>query len=271
MRIALITSNEIRHIFFRRMVNIFKNSSVVFCICEKADNSQYNQVLNNENSTAAEKNHFIQRENTEKDFFEVFLENSEEAKNTHFMNKGAINSDEILQEKLYQSKPDIIVSYGSSIIKDNIINKFPKKFLNIHLGLSPYYKGAGTNLWPLVNNEPEYLGITYMYIDAGIDTGAIIHQIRPNIYSYDNVHTIGNRLIKEMTIELDFLLSKVENINSIPQWKIANEKIYKKKDFNETSLVSLYENITNGMLKNYLSNKKKRDQKVPIVKFGILE
>ena len=80
MRIALITSNEIRHIFFRRMVNIFKNSSVVFCICETADNNQYNQVLNNEDSTAAEKNHFIQRENTEKDFFEVFVENSEEAK-----------------------------------------------------------------------------------------------------------------------------------------------------------------------------------------------
>ena len=74
-----------------------------------------------------------------------------------------------------------------------------------------------------------------------------------------------------MTIDLDFLLSKVEKINSIPQWKVANEKTYKKKDFNETSLVSLYENITNGMLKNYLSNKKKRDQKVPIVKFGILE
>ena len=182
MRIALITSNEIRHIFFRRMVNTFQKSSVVFCLCETTDNSHYNQVLNKEDSTTAEKNHFIQRENTEKDFFQVFVENSEEAKNTHFVNKGAINSDRILQDKLYQSKPDIIVSYGSSIIKDNIINKFPGKFLNIHLGLSPYYKGAGTNIWPLVNNEPEYLGITYMYIDAGIDTGAIIHQIRPNIY-----------------------------------------------------------------------------------------
>lgn len=270
MRIALITSNEIRHIFFRRMVNIFKNSSVVFCICETADNNQFNQVLNNEDSTAVEKDHFIQRKNTEKDFFEVFVENSEEPKNTLFVNNGAINNDKILQKKLYQSKPDIIISYGSSIIKDNIINKFPKKFLNIHLGLSPYYKGAGTNLWPLVNNEPEYLGITYMYIDAGIDTGSIIHQIRPNIYSYDNVHTIGNRLIKDMTMELGFLLSKLENINSIPQWKIPNEKIYKKKNFNETSLVSMYENINNGMLKNYLSNKKERDQKVPIVNFGIL-
>jgi phosphoribosylglycinamide formyltransferase-1 len=270
MRIALITSNEIRHIFFRRMVNAFKDSSVVFCICETTDNSHYNQVLNNKDSAPEEKDHFIQRENTEKDFFELFVKNSEEAKNTSFVNKGAINSDLILQEKLYESKPDIIVSYGSSIIKDNIINKFPGKFLNIHLGLSPYYKGAGTNLWPLVNNEPEYLGITYMYIDAGIDTGAILHQIRPNIYSYDNVHTIGNRLIKDMTLELHPLLSKIKKINSIPQWKVANEKIYKKKDFNKTSLLTMYENVNNGMLKNYLYNKKERDIKVPIVNFGIL-
>ena len=198
MRIALITSNEIRHIFFRRMVNIFKNSSVVLCICETADNSQYNQVLNNEDSTAAEKNHFIQRENTEKDFFEIFVENSEEAKNTHFVNKGAINSDEILQEKLSQSKPDIIVSYGSSIIKDNIINKFPKKFLNIHLGLSPYYKGAGTNLWPLVNNEPEYLEDMLNSMDIDRDMfWKVIDQNRPKkLWKKENNNLVLSHQVK---------------------------------------------------------------------------
>ena len=270
MRIALITSNEIRHIFFRRMVNAFKNSSVVFCNCETSENSQYNKVLQNHDSTLLEKNHFIQRGNTEKDFFEAFVNNSKDPKNIYFSNKGAINSDIDLQDNLYKSKPDIIISYGCSIIKENIINKFPRKFLNIHLGLSPYYKGAGTNLWPLVNNEPEYIGITYMYIDANIDTGDIIHQIRPNIYSYDNVHTIGNRLIKDMILELDLLLSKIQNIKAIPQWKVANEKIYKKKDFDEKFLELMYENINNEMLKNYLYNKKEIDKNVPIVNFGIL-
>ena len=270
MKIALITSNEMRHIFFRRMVNSFKKSSVVFCISETTDSSQYHQVLKNKESSLSEKQHFIQRENTEKDFFETFVNNSPDPKNIYFLPKGAINSDTIIQEKLYISKPDVIVSYGCSIIKNNIIQKFSVKFINLHLGLSPYYKGSGTNLWPLVNNEPEYLGITYMYIDGSIDTGDILHQIRPNIYTYDNVHTIGNRLIKDMTIELELLLNKIQKINSLPQWRIANEKIYKKKDFSEESLLAMRKNFNNGMLENYLSNKKERDKKVPIVNYGKL-
>ena len=270
MRIAIITSNEIRHIFFRRIVNTFKNSSVVCCICETTDSNHYNQVLNNKESTLLEKNHFIQRENTEKDFFDIFVQNSIDPKNTFFLNKGAINSDVNVQNYLYKSNPDIIVSYGCSIIKETIINKFPGKFLNIHLGLSPYYKGSGTNLWPLVNKEPEYIGVTYMYIDANIDTGDIIHQIRPTLYCHDNVHTIGNRLIRDMALELDILLSKIHDIKSIPQWDVANEKIYKKKDFNEKSLLSIQKNINNGMLNNYLSNKNEIDAKVPIVDYGCL-
>ena len=53
---------------------------------------------------------------------------------------------------------------------------FSRKFLNVHLGLSPYYRGSGTNVWPLINTEPDMVGAT-LCIDAGIDNGEIIHQI----------------------------------------------------------------------------------------------
>ena len=69
-------------------------------------------------------------------------------------------------------------------------------------------------MWPLVNNEPEYIGVTYMFIDENIDTGDIIHQIRPNLYQHDNVHTLGNRLIKDMALELELLLLKL-NLNQL--------------------------------------------------------
>ena len=39
------------------------------------------------------------------------------------------------------------------------------KILNLHLGISPYYKGSGTNYFPLVNNEPQYVGATFMFLD----------------------------------------------------------------------------------------------------------
>ena len=69
------------------------------------------------------------------------------------------------------------------------------KILNLHLGLSPYYRGAGTNYFPFVNNEPEYVGSTFMYLDEGIDTGEIIHQIRPLINITDSFHQLSNRFL----------------------------------------------------------------------------
>ena len=96
-------------------------------------------------------------------------------------------------------KPDLLVCYGSSLIKSDLLRKFEGRFLNVHLGLSPYYRGSGTNVWPLINIEPDMVGATFMYIDAGIDTGKIIHQIRADVYLGDSPHTIGNRLIRKMT------------------------------------------------------------------------
>ena len=72
--------------------------------------------------------------------------------------------------------PTQILVYGTSIIKGELVNYFTGKILNLHLGISPYYRGSGTNYFPFVNNEPEYAGCTFMYLDHGIDTGEIIHQ-----------------------------------------------------------------------------------------------
>ena len=76
-----------------------------------------------------------------------------------------------------------------------MLKKYKKKFLNIHLGLSPYYKGSATNFWPFVNNELQFVGVSFLGIDDGIDTGPIIHQIRPDFKIGDSIHDVGNKLI----------------------------------------------------------------------------
>ena len=85
--------------------------------------------------------------------------------------------------------------FGTSLLKQPIIDMFPGRIINIHLGLSPYYRGAGTNFWPLVNGEPEYCGATIHFLDAGVDTGPIIAHVRPTLRSEDGPHDIGNKTI----------------------------------------------------------------------------
>ena len=45
-----------------------------------------------------------------------------------------------------------------------------------------------------MNNEPEYAGATFMFLDKGIDTGNIIHQIRPEINLNDDYYKISAKL-----------------------------------------------------------------------------
>ena len=81
--------------------------------------------------------------------------------------KGEINNENIIQE-IIKINPDLLVCYGSSLIKDKLIAVFENRFLNVHLGLSPYYRGSGTNTWALINNEPHMVGATFMYLNKGI-------------------------------------------------------------------------------------------------------
>ena len=85
------------------------------------------------------------------------------------------------------------------------------RFINIHLGLSPYYRGSGTNFFPFVNNELQFVGTTFMLIDKGIDTGRIIHQLRSD-FKFDNIHDIGNNLIKKSIDQLIKLI-KIFNLS----------------------------------------------------------
>ena len=109
--------------------------------------------------------------------------------NPRVIKKGSINDNEVVSE-IVNSNADLLVCYGSSIIKSDLLDIFRGKFLNVHLGLSPYYRGSGTNIWPLINGEPEMVGATFMHIDKGIDTGEVIHQIQADFFVGDSPHTL---------------------------------------------------------------------------------
>jgi folate-dependent phosphoribosylglycinamide formyltransferase PurN len=50
------------------------------------------------------------------------------------------------------------------------------KFVNIHVGITPKYRGVHGTYWALVNNDVENSGVTVHFVDEGIDTGNIINQ-----------------------------------------------------------------------------------------------
>ena len=83
------------------------------------------------------KGHFVEaRTQSEKDFFAEYIATVEDESNPNFIKKGAINEVNIVNE-IVELNPDLLVCYGSSLIKSELLIKFENKFLNVHLGLSP--------------------------------------------------------------------------------------------------------------------------------------
>ncbi len=176
--------------------------------------------------------HFLTRKQTEEDFFFNYLKYKPRNFKKTNVKYGNINNT-IYLEQLKKIKPKFIISFGSSILKNQMIKLFKNRMINVHLGISPKYRGAGTNFFPIINKEIQYLGVTYMFTNEVIDGGDIIHHETPNIYLNDNVHIIGNRIISK----IPSTLSKLIKIPSLYKYKIqqkfsTNDRIYKKKDFN---------------------------------------
>ena len=266
-KIVVFTSSSLRHKCFRIFLSNFKNIHILKTFSEKGDRLK-NLLKKREEegeNISLELKHVSLREQSEIDFFDSYLKSAKDNSNNFYCEKGYVSTEECLK-KVKILNPDLIIVYGSSILKGNILKEFKNRILNVHLGLSPYYRGSSTNYFPFTNNEPEYAGATFMFLDEGVDTGAIIHQIRSRIYSGDNFHQIGNRLILDMfkiycQIILNFKKIKKIKIN----YKNQKRFLYKRKDFTLKTLKKLYDNFNKGMINDYLKNKKKRNQVVPLV------
>ncbi|MEM6967611.1 MAG: formyltransferase family protein [Bacteroidota bacterium] len=270
-RVVLLTRGELRHEFFRKYLASRSGIEVQATFCESNKGNIDEVVKKDLQENNLRTLHLSARAATEEDFFKLFNDHQEDFSNPIFIEKGEINDAHHVQS-IIQMNPDLIISYGCSIIKSRLLSVFRGRFINIHLGLSPYYRGSGTNFWPFVNDELQFVGTTFMYIDEGIDTGEIIHQIRAKILYKDNIHQIGNRLIRDSFFECVKLIrvfGQLEHINP-PTMDSKDVRYYRKKDFTEGALIKAYKNVAEGIVEKYLENKLRVDKNFPIIKNPII-
>ena len=239
--VIILTGAELRHQYFYLKLQQDSRFNVVLTVCEGLEKSLQAYVQGKDESSALEHLHVQARTQSEEDFFGEFVKLAEPKGAVLAIPKGEINSQHVTDEILAHN-PDLIICYGSSIIRSSLLTSYAGRFVNVHLGLSPYYRGSGTNVWPLINGEPELVGVTFMHIDEGIDTGKVIHQIRADLWLGDSPHTIGNRLIRKMTDTAGDLLANFNRLKDEEQIE-AEGLYYKQKDFDAVACKKLYQSL----------------------------
>lgn len=161
--------------------------------------------------------------------------------------------------------PDYLVLYGSSVIKAALLGRFPDRVVNMHLGLSPYYRGSGTNFWPLVLGEPECVGATIHLASPIIDGGGILAQVRPSAAPGDGCHGLGCRTIVAGADSLAVAIADLAAGRRRPLAQRGPGRLFRRRDFNSMAVRVMRRNLQEGMVADYLAHKSARDRQFPIV------
>lgn len=271
-RIVILTGSELRHRFLRKALALAEGVEVVRTYCEGVENTVIDLVQKRDpEASTLQRAHIAARARSEEDFFGAFDHFAPDRSNPVEVPRGRVNEPEVA-EAIIALQPDLLVAYGCSLIREPLLSAFQGRFLNVHLGLSPYYRGSGTNFWPLVNGEPEFVGATFMHIDAGVDTGEVIHQIRARIFPGDTPHQIGNRLIADMARVYAALIRDFDRLERMPPVPEPTEsRVYRRRDFTEAATEQLYRTFADGLVSRYLAERERRCAAAPIVENPVLQ
>lgn len=235
--ITIFTSNHPRHLNLVNLVS--KITDIVYVVIEsttlfkKRDNYlkfYFDKVKQSEN----------------KYFGNIgFLENNVKTLNIQYNDASKLDL-KILKPAL---ESEVILVYGASWIKSELCEILERKnAINIHAGISPYYRGSGTTFWPIYDNKLEYVGATIHKLALKLDAGEIFYTVIP-IYnkSMNNLFDFTMYVIK---ITQETLLEKLKNrdiwrIKTHPQNKNLEIKYTKNNDFNENIAYNFLNNEPN--------------------------
>ena len=86
-----------------------------------------------------------------------------------------INSTESVR-KLIELRPDIVIVFGTGILRKNLLGSINCPVLNLHGGDPEEYRGLDSHLWAIYHNDFNSLLVTLHHVEPELDTGDIILQ-----------------------------------------------------------------------------------------------
>ena len=100
----------------------------------------------------------------------------------------------LVAQRLKEAGVELVCLAGfMRLVKQPLLDFFPKRILNIHPSLLPAYPGLMA--WSqAVDDGASESGCTVHYVDAGMDTGPIIEQAKVPVLAGDTAETLHARI-----------------------------------------------------------------------------
>ena len=143
-------------------------------------------------------------------------------------------------------KSDIYIVFGSSFIKGELADfLIDKKAINIHAGVSPYYRGTACNFWALYDNNCHLVGTTIHLLSKGLDSGPMLYHAMSNLKTNPFEYTMSTVKSAFHSIAERINDGSIFKIKSVFQDKSKEIRYSRKKEFNDKILKRYFEKDIN--------------------------
>ncbi len=164
-----------------------------------------------------------------------------------------INVPEIAQ-KIEVARPDIIAVYGGRLLRPPVLScRSQFGTINLHPGLSPYYRGVSCTFWTLYHEEPEYAGATIHYVSSGIDSGDIVLSARCELAENDSIAALDCKVVElgqSLLLRALGLLAE-GRAPRVPQWEKG--RLCLSRDYTPTARLALERKLRDGLVSRCLA------------------
>ncbi|HET9132453.1 MAG TPA: formyltransferase family protein, partial [Terriglobia bacterium] len=92
--------------------------------------------------------------------------------------------------RVAEEEPDIIIVFGTEILRGAILNTARIAMLNIHRAIVPLYRGGGHPFWAFYHGDFDHVGTTVHVCVNQLDGGDVLGQGLYSLSSYDRVHML---------------------------------------------------------------------------------
>lgn len=229
MNVTIFTSSHLRHKYL-----VKKISEISSKILYVKEDKPYIRTKR----TKIVKKYFNYVLKAEKKIFKKISLNKNKIKILNFK-YNEISLNKLKNIKIFNNSKFYII-FGSSIIKGDLLKYLVKKrAINIHMGVSPYFRGTDCNFWAIHDNRSDLVGASIILLSKKIDNGKILRICRPKrlknkFYFMMSAPKIAAEKLKELIIKKEIYNKKINpNKNKLLRYS-------KRADFSHIAIKKFY-------------------------------
>lgn len=140
---------------------------------------------------------------------------------------------------------DCFVIFGASYIRGPLCDALvARRAINIHMGVSPQYRGSSTNFWALYDRRPELVGATIHELTRGLDSGPILFHALPAMEAVDPF-ALGMRAVRaaHRAVADHIRSGALPKLEGVPQDRAHQLRYTRNADFTDAVAAEYLERL----------------------------